>query len=171
MRTFRIAAFGVALTLASCTKYDPIGAECRREELAPGAVMKSVNAGGFAGRYRSRTYFEDGRVIVADGYPSVGPQALTTTKVSAERIRRLEHDLAATGIFWALEGCWSSRTVIPDGATTSLAVRHDGRTYSYSTSQAYPYVVVAAQRIASALDDEVEQNLRAASDAGVDTAL
>ncbi|MBX3204914.1 MAG: hypothetical protein KF764_07585 [Labilithrix sp.] len=141
MKTIPIAVACIALfvSVGGCrkqtsTRYTPIGPECPAGELPPGAVTREVSSGGITGRSTVRTYFLDGRVVERtspSGSTGTADAEEVSWKIPPERIKKLEADLVATGVFGVPSGCWSRPEPIPDGVYLDLDVRHDGRIYSY----------------------------------------
>ena len=132
---------------------------CEPIALPEGAITQTFAGMGLSGWRRVRTIFSDGRVTQDD---SSGPPH-NGLRLSVARLRKLDADLVATGLFDQAESCWWrghdgppeawSDDYVPPGIT----VRHDGRVYTYKGNpEVFPEVVAKAQRLFDSLDTELD---------------
>lgn len=159
-----VACIALSLTVGGCrkqtsTRYTPVGPGCPASELPPGAITKAAFSGGFTGDTRVRTYFMDGRVVertFRGGSREAADVEEISWTIPPARMKKLEADLVATGVFSVPSGCWRRPEPIPDGGSTSLVIRHGGKTYSYAGDGETPAVVDRASAVVHELSSSFQ---------------
>ena len=154
MTWYRVGLLSVALLASGCRdrflSQDEPG--CKATKATTGLHLVTHRLAGLTGRVSVFRFHDDSdRVDVAVDERSQGSVVLP-----AGRLKKLDADLAATGVFSVAPGCWERRDRVPDGGAYSFEIRHDRKWLLYGTSTAAPAAVERAGAVVGALEEEVK---------------
>jgi len=150
-----LVVLAVVLLLTGCrkdhsaSKHTALGSDgaCTALPMADAnVVLQSTTGGGFQGKTTTLQYFRDGTVTISPDSKK--------KKLSADRLARLDRELAATGVFAGPSGCWNLVEPHPDGTSQTFAIRHEGKVLQYGGDGTMPEPVNRARDLIRAIDAE-----------------